>query len=96
MASITVLSANHAPTDILLDNCTVKENLRGIVIGTLLVVDQDVGDTFAIQRPIFPVRSILPLHRSRCVASYWGHADFRPGQILMPCRAARVRRPFSK
>lgn len=44
-ASITVLTVNHPPADIVLDNTQVKENRPGDAIGNLTVVDEDAADT---------------------------------------------------
>jgi Ca2+-binding RTX toxin-like protein len=42
--------ANHAPTDIVLDNPKVEENRSaGTVVGTLSAVDKDEGETFVFE-----------------------------------------------
>ena len=44
--TITVNNVPETPTDILLSNAAIDENLAGATIGTLSTVDPDLGDTF--------------------------------------------------
>lgn len=47
--TITVSNVNDAPTDIILDNNVISENLpSATTVGTLSVVDADVGDTHTL------------------------------------------------
>ena len=41
---ISVTGSNQAPSDILLSNSSVAENFLGAVVGSISVVDADIGD----------------------------------------------------
>ncbi|MBI2480565.1 MAG: hypothetical protein HYV60_18650, partial [Planctomycetia bacterium] len=42
---VTVIDVNEAPAQLTIDSRVVSENLAGVVVGTITIIDEDVSDT---------------------------------------------------